>query len=100
MPPEPMSSKSDATIKEQGSVMYELLRAGWPQVMAARQIMPSRFVPEWQVYVFGGTSIGGGHLVVGPLTFWSFTHGLRLPMVSMLSRGMRELDRDRRRYPR
>lgn len=61
------------------------------------RVISSPLVREWEVYRFG-PRMAEADLVVGPLTFWYLTHDFKLPMVSMFSRGMRELERDRRKH--
>ena len=54
-------------------------------------VSSSNFVPEGLVY-----GLGDSVIFVGPLTFWSLAHEGRWPMLSRYSRGMIELQRDRR----
>lgn len=57
-------------------------------------LVADRFVPEGVVYKIGAT------IVIGPLTLWRWRHDMRDPMISRYSRGMIELERDRRRRGR
>lgn len=52
-------------------------------------------VPEGQIWRFGER----GDLFVAPLTAWSMAHEGRRPLHSRYTRGMAELERDRRRRP-
>jgi hypothetical protein len=52
-------------------------------------------VPEGSIY-----AIGTKGLLVGPLTYWRLGHDLRYPFESRYSRGMMELERERRRARR
>lgn len=79
-----------------GRTLFDLAAAA-PQAIAGRELIVSTFVPEWQMVIFG-PRIGSGAIAVGPLTYWSLTHDFKLPMVSRCSRGMRELERDRRKH--
>lgn len=82
-----------------GEDLFALTEAA-PRVLAGHRLTSSRLVPEWQIFLFG-VSLGAGtgaDAIVGPLTFWYLTHDFKLPMVSMFSRGMRELERDRRKH--
>lgn len=59
---------------------------------AGYSLRRSNRLPEGHVYNHLGT------LFAGPLTYWSLQHEGRYPMLSLNSRGMRELDRDRRAH--
>jgi hypothetical protein len=79
-----------------GRTFFDLAAVA-PHAIAGRDLMVSTLVREFEMLVIG-PRIGSGSIVVGPLTFWSITHDFKLPMVSMCSRGMRELERDRRKH--
>jgi hypothetical protein len=53
------------------------------------------WIPEGVIFLDGESR---GYL--GPLTYWRFTHEGRDPLLSRYCRGVQELERDRRRYPR
>lgn len=54
---------------------------------------------EGQIVV--GADAGVGNVAfAAPLTFWRLQHPGRDPLLSRHCRGLRELERDRRRYPR
>lgn len=79
-----------------GADLLALVEAA-PRALIGHQLVVSQLVPEFQIFLFG-SRIGGADAVVGPLTFWYLTHDFKLPMISMYSRGMRELERDRRKH--
>lgn len=45
-------------------------------------------------------TMGRKVVFVGPITYWRLQHPGREPLLSRHCRGLRELERDRRRYPR
>lgn len=56
------------------------------------EVRVSRLIPEGEIWH------AGGRIVVGPKTRWSLEHEGRWPGLSRYSRGMLELERDRRRH--
>ena len=61
-------------------------------------IFSSPFVEEGVFMV--GNDLGCTVYVVGPKTMWSLQHGFGWPGLSRYCRGVLELARDRRCYPR
>lgn len=45
-------------------------------------------------------TMGRKVVFVGPITYWRLQHPGRDPLLSKYCRGVQELERDRRRYPR
>lgn len=66
----------------------------------------SVMIPEGEFFYShaGGSTYKTGRqrkiVFVGPLTYWRLQHPGREPLLSRHCRGLRELARDRRRYPR
>lgn len=79
-----------------GADLLALVEAA-PRALIGHQLRVSQLIPEWQIFLFG-SQYAGADAMVGPLTFWYLNHDFKLPMVSMCSRGMRELERDRRKH--
>lgn len=82
-------------LEDQAAGLFDLAVAA-PSVLAGRRLVISPLVGEFHMYLFG-PRMGAADIIVGPLTHWYITHDFKLPMVSRCSRGMRELERDRRR---
>lgn len=75
-----------------------------PAYFTGVPVYVSTAVKEGEVLYGHDVGIDGGLgrrvAFVAPLTFWRLQHPGREPLLSRHCRGLRELERDRRRYPR